>query len=220
MKNNNILNIKTSTLLFVYFSIYNTVIFLSNYFLLTSEFYHSSFSEQLTYEQIDVLVQDGEKWEWLGYIISPTLILLKLSIISLCLNIGLYFVINKLDFKSVFKVALIAEFIFIIPSIFKLLWFATFEASYNISDIQLFSPLSALSIFDEAAVQQNQSWLVYPLQTLNLFEVAYWLLLAKGVSEVIKKDFTESFELVMASYGTGLVLWIVTIMFITVTYGI
>jgi len=117
-------------------------------------------------------------------------------------------------------VAIVAEFIFLVPALLKIFWLAFFRTDYSLLDIQLFYPLSALSLFDEAAVQQNQSWLVYPLQTFNLFEVAYWLLLAKGVSEVIKKDFTESFELVMASYGTGLVLWIVTIMFITVTYGV
>lgn len=60
---------------------------------------------------------------------------------------------------------------------------------------------------------------MYPLQTLNVFELVYWLLLAKGVSEALNRDFTRSFELVMASYGSALVLWIVTVMFLTVTYG-
>ena len=149
----------------------------------------------------------------------PSLITLKITLVAACLSIGLYFVVNTFRFKTLFGVALMAEFVFLVPSVLKIIWFAFFQTDYTLTDLQLFYPLSALSIFDASVIQKSQAWLLYPLQTLNVFELAYWLLLAKGVSEVIRKDFTKSFELVMASYGTGLVLWIVTVMFLTVTYG-
>lgn len=191
---------------------------LFKYLLVSDTLYTNTFAEQLTYEQIENLISYSEKWEWLGYTLVPLFVALKIALVASCLSIGLFFITNRFNYKDLFGAAVVAEFVFLIPSILKILWFAFFKTDYNLVDLQLFYPLSALSLFDETAVQQNQSWLVYPLQTLNLFEVAYWLLLAKSVSEVIKKDFTKSFELVMASYGTGLVLWIVTIMFITVTY--
>ena len=196
-----------------------TFTFLSNHFLLSENIYFDAFAEQFSFEQIEEIIFEASKWKWVGYAFIPVFIVFKITLVTCCLSIGLYFVINQFNFNELFKIALLAELIFLIPSLLKIIWFAFFQTDYNLLDLQLFYPLSALSLFDETAVQQNQSWLVYPLQTLNLFEVAYWLLLAKGVSEVIKKDFTKSFELVMASYGTGLVLWVVTIMFITVTYG-
>lgn len=196
------------------------IIYYSNNFLISDPLFFNTFAEQLTYEQIEKLISESAKWQWVGYALMPVLITLKITLAATCLSIGIFFVTNRFNFKDLFGAALVAEFVFLVPSILKIIWFAFFKTDYDLLDLQLFYPLSALSLFDEAAVQQNQSWLVYPLQTLNLFEVAYWLLLAKGVSEVIKRDFTKSFELVMASYGTGLVLWIVTIMFITVTYGV
>lgn len=193
---------------------------ITNSLLVSDTLYFNTFAEQLTYEQIENLISYGKKWKWLGYLLIPILVGFKIILVTICLSIGMFFITNHFNFKELFGAALVAEFVFLIPSILKILWFTFFKTDYNLIDLQLFYPLSALSLFDETAVQQNQPWLVYPLQTLNLFEISYWLLLAKGVSEVIKKDFTKSFELVMASYGTGLVLWVVTIMFITVTYGV
>lgn len=196
------------------------LLFTSNHLLISEKLYFNTFAEQFTYEQIEKIHFESKRYQWIGYVLVPILMTLKITLVATCMSIGLYFVTNQFIFKKLFGAALIAEFVFLIPSLLKIFWFAFFKTDYSLIDVQLFYPLSALSIFDETAVQQNQSWLVYPLQTLNLFEVAYWLLLAKGVSEVIKKDFTKSFKLVMASYGTGLVLWIVTIMFLTVTYGV
>lgn len=209
----------TKTRFYVYIIVASLLIFLSNYLLTSDSLYYGNLSEQLTYEQIEGLLQKTRKWEWLSYAILPAIYLVKLSLVATCLSVGMLFVNSQFEFKKMFGVALTAEFVFLIPSILKILWFTLFQTDYTLTDLQLFYPLSALSLFDEAAVQKNQAWLVYPLQTLNVFELAYWLLLAKGVSEALNRDFTRSFELVMASYGSALVLWIVTVMFLTVTYG-
>lgn len=204
----------------LFFILTTLMLYFSNTLLLNENLYFTTFSEQLTFEQINNILLENKKWEWVGYLLVPILTLLKILIIASYLSLGAFFATNKLSYKSLFKIALQAEFIFIVPVIIKLLWFSFVQTDYSFVDIQLFSPFSALGIFDVAVIQKNQAWLIYPLQTLSVFEVAYWFLLAKGVSEILKKDFTKSFELVMASYGTGLILWIVTVMFITVTYGI
>lgn len=189
---------KSKYLVFITFNaIVCCFIFLTNHLLVSDKLFFNTFAEQLTYEQIKKLISNSEKWELLGYVLVPLLVALKITLVATCLSIGLFFITNRFNFKDLFSAALVAEFVFLIPSLLKIIWFSFFKTDYDLIDLQLFYPLSALSLFDEAAVQQNQSWLVYPLQTLNLFEVAYWLLLAKGVSEVIKKDFTQSFELVM-----------------------
>ena len=191
-------------------------LYLLDYLLIFDNLYYSSLGEQLSYERIEEMLAQGKKWEWLSYAVIPVVYSIKLSLIAACLSIGVFFATNKFSFKSAFGVALVAEFVFLIPTILKILWFAFIQTNYTLKDLQFFYPLSVLSFFDASIIE---SWLVYPFQLLNVFEVVYWLVLAKGVQKIIQKDFTPSFEIVLASYGAGLVLWVAIVMFITVSYS-
>ncbi|AEI50722.1 hypothetical protein [Runella slithyformis] len=191
------------------------LVFLSNYLFISENLYFNTFAEQLTYEQIENIINQSKQWEWISYAILPILTLIKLTLVTSCLSIGLYFLTNQFSFKLAFGIALDAEFVFLIPSLLKILWFSIIQTDYSLQDLQMFYPLSALHFFDYTNVQP---WLIYPLQLLNVFEILYWVLLAKGVSQIIERDFAKSFELVLASYGTGLVLWVTVVMFITVSF--
>jgi hypothetical protein len=187
----------------------------SNYILLSENLYFNTFAEQLTYEQIELLINQGKKWEWVSYAILPILTLIKLTLVASCLSIGLYFVTNRFSFKAAFGVALEAEFVFLIPALLKIVWFAIFQTDYSLQDLQFFYPLSALNFFEYSTVQP---WLMYPLQLFNVFEIIYWVVLARGVSQIIERDISQSFGIVAASYGTGLLLWVAVVMFITVSF--
>lgn len=62
-----------------------------------------------------------------------------------------------------------------------------------------------------------EPWLVYPIQLLNVFELLYWAVLAWQLQEVLKKSFPESLGFVMKTYGVGLTVWVVVVMFLTVS---
>lgn len=190
-------------------------VFLSNYLLISENLYFNTFAEQLTYEQIENIINQSKQWEWAGYAILPVLTLIKLTLVASCLSIGLYFFTNRFSFKAAFGVALEAEFIFLIPALLKIVWFAIFQTDYSLQDLQFFYPLSALNFFDYTTLQP---WLMYPLQLFNVFEIIYWVLLAKGISPIIEQDISPSFGIVAASYGTGLLLWVAVVMFITVSF--
>ena len=110
--------------------------------------------------------------------------------------------------------AIQAEFVMLIPGLVKLIWFLFVQTDYTLNDLQLFYPLSLLNLFEPGTLEQ---YLLYPLQVLNLFEVAYWFALAYGVARVINASLERGFGLVMASYGSGLALWVVLVMFLTVS---
>lgn len=190
--------------------------YLGEYLLISDQLFFNSLGEQLSFEQIRSLIDQNKMWSWLNYVILPLVTSVKLLLVASCLGLGLFFESNKINFKQLFGVVLKAEFVFLIPTILKILWFAFVQTNYTLKDLQFFYPLSVLSFFDASTIE---SWLVYPFQLLNVFEVVYWLVLAKGVQKIIQKDFTLSFEIVLASYGTGLVLWVAIVMFITVSYS-
>jgi hypothetical protein len=186
----------------------------TDYLLFSENLYYNAYAEQLTYEQISKLIKNQHRWQWLNYIILPIFYLLKFALVASCLGLGLYLATNRWVFKPFFEAAIKAEFVLLIPSLIKILWFLFVQTDYTLNDLQFFYPLSLINIFEPGTVEP---YLLYPLQVLNLFEVAYWFALAYGVARVIKEPLEEGFKLVMASYGSGLVLWVAFVMFLTVS---
>jgi hypothetical protein len=201
--------------------------FLNSYVLINEGLYFNNFAEQLSYEQIEEMLAQGKRWEWLGYVFIPIIYLIKLSLVAACLSVGVFVATNRFEFRRLWGVALVAEFVFVVPIIVKILWFTFVQTDYSLKDLQFFYPLSALNFFD---YKHLESWWVYPLQTLNVFEVVYWVLLAWGIKslnqnvepllkETLPTELGTSLEIVLASYGVGLLLWVATVMFISVSYS-
>ena len=182
--------------------------------LLSDELYFNELAEQMTFEQIKNMIDQRHEWAWLAYAILPAFNLLKFTLIASCLSSGYYFAKDRWVFKPFFKLAIQAELVLLLPAVIKLLWFMLVQTDYSLNDLQFFYPASLLNLFDPQAVA---NWLVYPLQLANLFELAYWLVLAYGVSQVIEIPMPRAFGLVAASYGSGLLVWVVFIMFLTVS---
>jgi hypothetical protein len=49
--------------------------------------------------------------------------------------------------------------------------------------------------------------------------VAFWFALAYELKAYFQDDFAKSFGTVMASYGSGLVIWIVFVVFLTLNFS-
>lgn len=184
-----------------------------NYVLISDEIYFDQFGEQLAYERIVEMVETGKKWRWLGYAILPIFILFRCFLVASCLTLGTLLLGSPTSFKNLFRIVILAELVFIIPSIIKIFWFGVFHVDYTLRDLQFFSPLSVLSLMDRESVEP---WLIYPLQLLNVFELVYWLVLAYGLYDLTRERYSKMLGLVAASYGTGLLLWVVFVVFLTI----
>ena len=196
---------------------------LSNSILKFEILFINSLSEILTQNQIEEYLNFKKKWQLLSYLIIPILLLIKMSIIASIIYIGAFFYSKaKVTFKQLFNAVVKAEFVFLGVGVLKIVWFYFFQTNYTLEDLQYFYPLSALNI---VGYQGLESWFIYPLQVLNLFELAYWLLLSYFVG---KLAFTEKdkgkpmdlgFKIVASSYGSALLLWVVVVMFFTLNYS-
>lgn len=190
--------------------------FLSKETLVSDEMYLNSLGDQMGVDRVKAMLQLQKEWEWAGYALVPVIYLLKLTLIALCLNIGTVLFNFKVPFSKLFRVALLAEAVFLIPVLLKLLWFLLVETSFTLEDIQYFYPLSLLNFFEPGSVAQ---WWVYPLQLANAFEVAYWLLLAYGLHRLLRTHYDQALTLVLTSYLPGLLLWVTLVTFLTVSLG-
>ncbi|MDI9878355.1 hypothetical protein [Flectobacillus longus] len=186
--------------------------FTLNQFLVSNTLYYNSYSEQLTIERIEGIIEESHKWAWLGYLLVPVIYYIKLSLIALVLQTGFFFFERKVSFSIIFKAVMLAEIPFLIVPVIKLFWFLFIQTHYTLNDLQYFFPLSALQLFD---AQKLPSWQVYPLQLLNVFELIYWVLLAYWLKKLLNLSINKSMEVVASSYGTGLLLWVVFITFLS-----
>ena len=186
-------------------------VFLLNLFVISDELISEYFSNSISTDQLIKILELNQKWQWLGYVLLPVILLLKIAVISSVLYMGTFFFEKKIAYKRLFTIVTKAEFIFVLVALVKLLWFV-FQDDYTLQDVQSFYPLSALSV---VGYEELQPWFVYPFQTLNLFELAYWIILAWLIGKEIQSTTDKALKIVASSYGSALLIWVVAVMFFT-----
>lgn len=183
-----------------------------NYLFISDGIYYQSFGEKLATDRIAKMIEQSQKWQWLGYVFIPIVVLIRVGFTATCLYTGLFVAELKVRFRDLFKVALLADFVFGLALLLKLVLLIFFREVNTLTDLQ-FQPLSLMELFDKGSVDVL---LVYPLSLISVFELLYWLALAWLLTEVIEKPLSSSLKTVASSYGTGLLLWGLFVMFITV----
>lgn len=191
---------------------YAVLTFISNRYLLKEEVLIRSYSDQLTLQSIEALLGIKDRYEWVGYVFTPIILLLKIVFTTICVSICAVLSTIDFKFKTIFRAALLAELVFISAQILYLINISFHLDTLKLETVANYYPLTALSYFGTGNVVQ---WLRYPLQTINVFELLYMVVIAWLLSKQWKEDFMESLALVVPSYGTGLILWLVFVTFIT-----
>jgi hypothetical protein len=191
------------------------LIWLSRSVLINDIVFYNTYSEQLTYERSLQLFDRMNSMAWITYIFTPVILLIKFSVVSMLIYIGIIFckMEDKVSLGSVFKVVIASEIVFVFASALKFLWFILFGGNYNLNDLGFFYPLSIINFFSPSEV--SKVW-IYPLQTLNLFHIVYIISISLGINKVCSIDKSDSEKAVLLSYLPGLALWISLIMFLTI----
>ncbi|MDO5664047.1 MAG: hypothetical protein Q4G63_02165 [Bacteroidia bacterium] len=201
---------------FILFFILYSLTFVSTVFskelLGTEQLVYNTLAEQLTTQQIQEVIRMNNVWGWVYYIVLPIILYLKILLIAIVLSIGTFFFIQKIKFSQLLNIVLKAEFIFLLPMVFNTAWFYFFKKEYTLEELQNYMPLSLESLF---GYENFERWYIYPLQTANLFEVAYWIVLTLLLAKALQVNKQKSFTIVASSYGVGLIIWVAAIMFLT-----
>jgi len=204
----------------LYFLILCLLIFANSYitreYIVTKDVFYRTYGEQVTTERIDAYLHLRDQVKWIVFAFIPVILLIKISLVSVCLATGSELMDYKLGFKRAFKIVLVAEIVFILATYLRTIGMCLFVNINTLKDIQQYSPLSLASVLP---MSWFPTWFAYPLLTLNLFEVAYMFALAFGVSYVLQRSFKESFRLVFYSYGLGLLIWMVIVVFLSINFS-
>lgn len=184
--------------------------------IISDELIFDSLADQISYERIVEFLDEGKNWKWLSYALLPLIVSIKIFVVATCFKTGNLFLNTDIPFGRFLSIVTNGEFVFVIPTCIKFVWYAFFSSSFSLQDLQYFSPLSIFSLFNPAEVEP---WLMYPLQLLNLFEVAYWCVLAWQLKSIFGKDFSDCLGFVASTYGLGLFVWVIFVMFLIVSFS-
>lgn len=173
--------------------------------------------ENYSRKQIEKFINYKEKLEWLSYLFIPLFLLVKTILVATILYIGTFFYSkSKITFIQLWQIVVKGEFIFLLIGIFKIIWFYFFQKNYTLEDIQYYFPLSAINI---TGYNKMEAWLIYPLQTINLFEIAYIIYLSYQIGFLTKTNADNGLKIVGYSYLPALLLWVTVVMFFTLNYS-
>lgn len=205
-------NHKAWVLLIIISSVYITITFFSSNWIYTDDYFYRNLSTQLPSDTIDAILKSNDRFWWTGYLLQVVIVLSKVLFAALCIFIGVVLADIEFSFTDLFRSVVMAEFIFIIAQAIFISNLFVNRSTLTLETTANYFPLSMLSYL---GVENVVPWLHYPLQTLNLFEVAYVLCIAWLLSKQWKPDFVESLNIVIPSYGLGLLVWMVLVVFLT-----
>ena len=163
-----------------------------------------------TIAAFEVLNERGDIWVFdliynIQYLSVPIFLGWKWMWTTLTLWIGCFMFGYRLHYNTLWKMVMLAELIFFLPDIFKVLWYSLFFSDPSYNDYLAFYPFSLINLFDYT--QLPPQWL-YPLKSLNLFELVYWPVLVFGIYFLSGKSLKSSAFIVLSTYVFLYFVWL------------
>lgn len=141
----------------------------------------------------------------LNYLWTPFALLWKFTTTAFVIWLGAFAFGYKAPFVRLWQYVLVAEFIFIIPELIKMLIYIKPSDSVTFEEIRDYYPFSLFSLVDPENVAPKYH---YPLRAINLFEVVYIVFLILGFHTVSRRTIAESTLVVLFSYVLMFLLWL------------
>jgi hypothetical protein len=188
-----------------------TLIFITNKYILTINFYERNGQPVSGIPDMETLVYD--KIKSIVYLYAVTYLIVKVIVISIILATGLYFFDIEVSFGQLLRNVIFCEFIFLIPAAAKICLFWQERSVVDLITWQNFYFLAASSLFPEV-----KPAFLLPLQTLNVFEFTYWLLLAEGIVQITGLKLNKALKVVCLSYIPALFVWVIFVIYFSVVY--
>lgn len=135
----------------------------------------------------------------------PLMYGLKFTVVAFILWTGCFMWGYKVTYGKCWKITMVAELVFFIPAIIKTIWFILIQPETNYFEFQSFYPLSLMSFLDYESVSDKY---IYINQSINLFEIAYWIVLTYGVDFAARKKKSVANAIVFTTYVPLFFFWL------------
>ena len=189
---------------------------IADWFVLTEAVYYRSLAEQLSADRIASYLSLREQYAWIGYLVVPPMIVAKSAYTAFFIAAGAVVVeYEDVRFKQCFKAAVLCEGVFVAALGIRLFW-AGLAGIETLEDYASMQILSLMSLFKGMDIEP---WLVFPLQTINVFEALYCASLCWVMALQSNRSLGESARFVLPFYGMGLLLRLCIVMFLALQFN-
>lgn len=141
----------------------------------------------------------------LNYLWTPFALLWKFTLTAFLLWMGGFAFGYKVSFIRLWQYVMVAEFIFVIPELIKMLRYIQPSGDVTYEEIRDYYPLSLFSILDGASFPNKYH---YPLRAINFFEILYIISLVLGFHTISKRSLGKSTLVVLFSYVLFFMGWL------------
>lgn len=152
---------------------------------------------------------------WLGVVIR---VFLEISFVSTIIFWACKVLKYSITYRKCLTVTVFAHCVFLLQFVFEFIFFksdTSYLQTHAIENFSLFSISHYLKNF-----KIRYPWeLDYLFQTINLFEIIYWLLLGLFLSIALSKTFKTGFKLIALSYIPILFIWLLSISFLLIMFS-
>ena len=139
------------------------------------------------------------------YLTIPFFYLWKFTFTGFILWLGSFAFGYKISFRKCWQITMIAETLFMIHEMLKIIYFMYVFTDPNLFEIRAFYPFSLMNLVDYEEVASKWH---YPLKALNIFEIIYWAILMYGIHFAVKKKREVAVLIVLFSYVPVFLLWL------------
>ncbi len=141
----------------------------------------------------------------LQYFTIPLIYAWKFTVLGLVIWIGCFLFGYRVTFSQCWGIVMLAEFVFLIPELIKIIWFLFIQSDPNYYEIQAFYPLSIMNLVD---YQELPTHYAYPFKALNLFEPLYWFVLVLGIQHFTRRGMKPAWTIVLGFYVPVFLMWL------------
>lgn len=187
------------------------LVFIYQDLIVYDNLFYEALGSQMDFERIQKTLDFQKQYQWVVYLALPIFMMIRILLVTCCLNIGSLLEKYDASFSGFFQASMYAQTIYLFPMITKLIYFYFIHTDYTLGELNSFNPFSLLGLFD---VKELELWQLSFLGFFNLYQLSFVLFLAYRVQFLIQKDFSQSLGFVGLSYGAGLFIWIVFLMFL------
>lgn len=196
----------SNALFLLYVSVMLVITFLQQEFVLLPELQNLDIVGDETKVQ---LLKRYQRIRWLSFVLVPVLLLLRLSLVTLCLFIGGFFFaeMSGTRFGAWWGVATVSQAVMLSYSVILCIVNVTAGANKAME----LTTYSSLLFLGRESMEQ---WGRLPLSAVNIFEILYWIVMSLLVGRLCDTKFGKSFKFVMSTYGVGYLFYIALLMFL------
>lgn len=213
-----ILEINGYMLLLGIIASYSLITYLTYELIITDDIIYNFFSGQLPEAYMGRVIEMQKKWNWVNYVLSPIVLLIKWLFISAFLSAGALLSNVRIGFGRIYKMTMWGELIFIAVAGINLivLYFSNITSLDQIHEMTITNQMSAGILIK---LYEGPEWLSLPFYALNIPEILFTLFIVVGFGVLIGETIKEHTKWVISSYWSYLSLWIILLIYLNVTYA-